>query len=125
VGVYATSEVAERVLFSLFDLMSEQAFREAGLLIGGLAMWVALILGNALACFLVAYSLWKRSEWGRQLVFIYDGFIFLMSLAMVTLPLYAPTTSNTSFQFLLECAFVVLISGSTILVCIRSFKTPV
>ena len=120
VGVYAYSGVAET---GLFNRMSQQAFRDVGPAIVGMTMWAGLFVGSAWACFVVAYSLWKPREWGRRLVFGYDGFVFLMSLMILAVPLYAPSTPRPSFPWFI--AGVLLISGSTILVSIRPSRPPV
>ena len=124
VGMYVYYGVAATVI--LFDPMSQgilPSVRMAIMTIVGLAMVVGLHVGNALACFFVAYSLWKPREWGRRLVFYYDGFVFLGSLAILAVPLYAPTTPRPFFLWFI--AGVLLISGSTILVCIRPSRPPV
>ena len=124
VGVYVYFAATETGLFGrFFDFISQRGLADVGMAIAGLGMWVGLQVGNALACFFVAYSLWESREWGRQLVLNYDGFVFLMSLAMLTLPLYAPTTPSPSFLLITAC--VLLISGSTILLYIRPSRAPV
>lgn len=85
----------------------------------GIGIVVAIHTLNASGCFSVAYALWKSREWGRLLIFLYDGFVFLIFLALLLFSLFTATASRFSPTFVLFNVFVLLICGATIVVCFR------
>lgn len=87
------------------------------------AVGIGIVIGlhalNASACFAVAYSLWNSKRWSRLIVLFYDGPTFLICLALVLFPLFAPTSFRPLQLFLSLCLFVLLVSGTTLVACFR------
>jgi len=87
----------------------------------GMAMVVGIHTLNACACFSVAYSLWRSTQWGRLLVFFYDGVIFLIFFGLLVFSLSGPSP-QFSRSFLWFNVFVLLVSGFTVVLCFRPFR---
>jgi hypothetical protein len=91
-----------------------------GIPVAGLSLVIGVHALNAITSFAVAYALWKSSEWGRPLIFAYDGFIFLIFLSLMLFSSLASTSSRVGLSFFLFSVFVLLICGSTIAAAVRS-----
>lgn len=85
----------------------------------GIAMVVGTYTLNACACFLVGYSLWRSTQWGRLLVFLYDGLIFLIFFGLLTVSLFMPSFPHLDRSFLWFAVFVLLMSGLTVVLRAR------
>jgi hypothetical protein len=85
----------------------------------GIAIVVSMHALNASGCFSVAFSLWRSTRWGRLLVFVYDGLVFLIFSGLLVFPLFVPTNFRFGLSFVLFNLFVLLVCGATIAVSLR------